>query len=195
MLPSRTDLVINELRSTRTLEGYSSHSVHIVSCLHCFFSSRALLLAPPDPVSRSATSYCLPPAPLCPSASPPPRRRAQPRGTPIRASWATPASSSPAPHRRSPITFRVRLIGPPNRGWAGPPATRPSAFRGGSAGGRAGPQHSRRGCRTASGLRGGIGSAGGGTAARGVLGRGGGRHRPAGRAPQLRPDPRCGTQD
>ncbi|XP_036892784.1 nascent polypeptide-associated complex subunit alpha, muscle-specific form-like [Sturnira hondurensis] len=103
---------------------------------------------------------------------------------------------SKQPHESwSGSRFRARSAGPPNRWRAELLAPHPS---------RAGPQLHRLQCwasafsqrrRAALGLGREIGSASGGAAAREVLGRGSGRHRPAGKALQLRRSPRCGTQD
>lgn len=124
--------MVNELVSGRILEGHSSHSVHIVSSLHCFFfsSARALFHAPPNPASRPATSHCLSRAPLSF-----PLFGRDPGGEPSHAAHQSEHPEPPLPpqvpppRHRPPITSRARPAGPPNRGRARPPASRPSCAR------------------------------------------------------------------
>lgn len=200
---SGLDLVSNEFKSGGgggTLEGHYSHSVRIVS-FHCFFfsSARALLLTGQAWASRPATSHRLLGGPL-PFPSPGLDRgggssraahQSKRLGPPL-------PPASPAPRCRPPIALRARPAGSPNRGQPGPPVPRPSRARRRLRGRPRWAWAFSEWRRTASGPGCRVRSAGGGAAARGVLGRvgeRGGCHRPAGKAPQLRRGPRRGTQD
>lgn len=127
-----------------TLKGHSSHSVHIVSSLHCFFSSaRALLLAPPTPASRPSTSHGLAGAPL----SFPPFHQDR-EGGPSRAAHQSKCPEKPLPPQVPPHAIVRQSCSapfPPGRPIAGGLGRRrpaPPALSSGSAGGRSGPRHS-----------------------------------------------------